>query len=81
VFVAPASQSFSVVGDRGIDANCPPDFWESIVAAMREAFREGRFTDGIVAAIATLGDLLAHHFPRRPGEIDRNELPDSVSRG
>lgn len=81
VFVAPASQSFSVVGDRGIDARCPPDFWESIVGAMREAFREGRFTDGIVAAIASLGDLLAHHFPRRAGETDRNELPDSVSRG
>lgn len=81
LFVAPASQSFSVVGDRGIHEKCPPDFWETVVAALREHFRAGRFTEGIVAAIAALGDLLALHFPRRPGEIDRNELPDAVSRG
>ena len=81
LFVAPASQSFSVVGDCGIDEKCPPDYWKAVVAAMREDFREGRFTEGIVTAIATLGDLLARHFPRRAGETDRNELPDSVSRG
>jgi len=28
-----------------------------------------------------VADELARHFPRRPGETDRNELPDSVSRG
>jgi uncharacterized membrane protein len=80
LFVAPASQSFSVVGDRGIHEKCPPDFWEGIVAAMSEHFRAGRFTEGIVAAIATLGDLLARHFPRRVGEVDQNELSDAVSR-
>jgi uncharacterized membrane protein len=80
LFVAPASQSFSVIGDRAIHEKCPPDFWESVVASMREDFRQGRFTEGIVAAVATLGELLARHFPRRAGEIDRNELPDAVSR-
>jgi uncharacterized membrane protein len=31
--------------------------------------------------VAAVGDELARHFPRRPGEEDRNELPDGVSRG
>jgi uncharacterized membrane protein len=35
-----------------------------------------------VAAVERVGDVLARHFPRRPGdESDRNELEDAVSRG
>lgn len=80
ILVAPESRSFAVVGDRGIDERCPPGFWEELAAGMAGEFRAGRFTDGIVAAVARVGDELARHFPRRPGEDDRNELPDGVSR-
>ena len=52
-----------------------------MVEVVRGEFREGRFTEGIVAGVRALGDELARHFPRRPGETDRNELPDTVSRG
>ncbi len=49
--------------------------------AVREEFRAGRFTEGIVGAVRAIAAELERHFPRRPGETDRNELPDSVSRG
>jgi uncharacterized membrane protein len=81
ILVAPESQSCAVVGDRGIDDRCPPGFWSELAEAMAADFRAGRFTDGIVAAVARAGDELARHFPRLSGEPDRNELPDSVSRG
>ena len=81
ILVAPESQSFAVVGDRGIDERCPPGFWDEVAAGMAADFRESRFTDGIVTAVTRVGDELARHFPRRPGEEDRNELPDGVSRG
>jgi uncharacterized membrane protein len=32
-------------------------------------------------AVRAVGDELARHFPRRPGEKDVNELPDTVSHG
>jgi uncharacterized membrane protein len=80
ILVAPESRSFALVGDRGIDERCPPGFWEELAAGMAGEFRVGRFTDGIVAAVARVGDELARHFPRRPGDDDRNELPDGVSR-
>ena len=48
---------------------------------MGDDFRADRFTEGIVAAVKRVGDELARHFPRRPGETDRNELPDAISRG
>jgi uncharacterized membrane protein len=80
ILVAPESQSCAVVGDRGIDGRCPPGFWSEIAAGLAEEFRHGRFGDGIVAAVTRVGGELERHFPRRPGDEDRNELPDAVSR-
>jgi len=81
ILVAPESQSFAVVGDRGIDEKLPAGFWDEMAAALAADFRAARFTDGIVSAVTRVADELARHFPRRPGEEDRNELPDGVSRG
>lgn len=81
ILVVPESQTFAVVGDRGIDELCADGFWASVVETMRAHFREGRFDVGILAAVTLVGDELARHFPRRPGETDRNELPDAISHG
>jgi uncharacterized membrane protein len=79
-FVAPESQSFAVLGDRGIHERCGDSLWAAAAGAMRAEFRAGRFTEGIVAGIATVTEDLARHFPRKEGDGDRNELPDEVSR-
>jgi uncharacterized membrane protein len=81
LFVAPESQSIAVLGDRGVHERCGDAFWTAVVAAVRDEFRAGRFTEGLVAGVRALGGELARHFPRRPGDADRNELPDGVSRG
>jgi len=78
LFVAPASQRFAVVGDKGIHEKCGEGFWKDVAAAMEEDFRQGRFTDGIVKGVAKAGDALAAHFPPT-GRPDVNELPDEVS--
>jgi uncharacterized membrane protein len=80
IFLAPASRSYAVLGDSGIHERCGDEFWSSVAAAMNAHFREGRFDDGLVAGIAAVGSELARHFPRREGDGDRNELPDTVSR-
>ncbi|HUG54933.1 MAG TPA: TPM domain-containing protein [Vicinamibacteria bacterium] len=79
LFVAPASQSFAVIGDSGIHAHCGPEFWTEVAAAMESDFRGGRYTDGILKGIGRLGDALAAHFPRQQGVADHNELPDHVT--
>ena len=78
IFVAPASQRFAVVGDKGIHEKGGEGFWKDVASAMEEDFRQGRFTDGIVKGVAKAGDALAAHFPRT-GRSDVNELPDEVS--
>jgi len=79
ILVAPKSRRFAVIGDVGIHQKGGTDLWREAVAAMETAFREERFTDGLVAAIARVGVALAEHFPRTAGVPDENELPDDVS--
>ncbi len=76
ILVAPRPQKFAVVADEKIHAKCGTEFWEQLVATMRGHFQREEFTDALVEAIVTAGDLLAAHFPRRSD--DRNELSNDV---
>ncbi len=78
-FVAPASQSFAVIGDEGVHRKCGNEFWNDIAATMQAGFRREDYTGALVEGIGRAGTLLAEHFPRRPD--DRNELPDKVVEG
>jgi uncharacterized membrane protein len=78
IFIAPASRAFAVVGGSGIHEKVGDDFWLEARDAARARFTEGRFTEGIVAAVGKLGDALALFFPR-DATADVNELPDDVS--
>jgi uncharacterized membrane protein len=63
IFIAPESQNFAVIGDKAVHAKCGETFWEEIVGAMRDYFRQGKFTEGVVHGISTAGRVLAEHFP------------------
>ena len=81
IFLAPQSRRLAVLGDAEIHARCGgEEFWTPVAAAMSARFQEGRFHEGLVAGIAAVGSELAKHFPRREGDGDSNELPDTVSR-
>jgi uncharacterized membrane protein len=79
LFVAPKSRNFAVLGDTAVHEKCGTEFWEKVASAMRESFREGKFTEGIVAAVAEIGDLLAAHFPAAAKDQDElsNEIDES----
>ena len=77
ILIAPLSRSYAVVGDAGIHGRCGEAFWAEIGAELGRAFANGQANEGIEAAIVRIGEALARHFPRTPG--DRNELPDSVA--
>lgn len=77
IYLATEDHKFSIIGDEGIDAVTPDDFWESTKDTMQSLFREGRFADGLVAGILSVGTELLHHFPYQ--DDDKNELPDEIS--
>ena len=64
IFLAPASRAFAVVGGTGIHEKVGDGFWLEARDAARARFTEGKFTEGIVAAVEKLGDALALFFPK-----------------
>jgi uncharacterized membrane protein len=75
-FVAPASQSFAIIGDEGVHQKCGNAFWSELAATMQSGFRHEDYTGALAEGIERAGGLLAGHFPRRPD--DTNELPNRV---
>jgi len=79
IFVAPRAQKFAVIGDEGVHQKCGEQFWQDLVARMRQHFLREDFTEALVEAITATGTLLARHFPKTgPSE---NELPDEIVEG
>jgi uncharacterized membrane protein len=79
IFIAPESQNFAILGDVAVHTKCGEAFWEDTASAMREFFRQRKFTEGIVHGISTAGKLLAQQFPVH-GAGD-HQLPDSIVEG
>ncbi|MEE4255452.1 MAG: TPM domain-containing protein [Bacteroidales bacterium] len=78
-YLAVKNRKFAVVGDEGINKVVPDDFWERIKADMLDAFREEKFTDGLVDGITQTGTHLKKHFPHQANDV--NELSDEISFG
>ena len=77
IFVAPRSQKFAVIGDKGVHEKCGVEFWQWVSNEMSGHFKASRFTEGLVHGVSKAGGLLAQHFPRRAD--DQNELSDRVA--
>lgn len=77
-FVDVGRRRIAVLGDAGIDAVVPDDFWDHIIRDVREGFAAGHFADALIGGVEEAGRALATHFPRRPDDV--NELPDDISR-
>lgn len=81
IFIAARSHKFAVLGDSGITSRAGAAPLDAMAATLTEAFRSGRFTEGLEAAVEQAGNLLAGHFPRDKGVSDQDELSNSISRG
>lgn len=66
-----------VIADTAVFSKVPADHWADTIEALTSGFRAGTPADGLIAAIALAGDVLASHFPSL-GDADRNDLPDHL---
>lgn len=76
VYLAVRDHKFALLGDQGIDAKVPDNFWDTTRDLMRSQFSQGHFLTGLVVAIDSIGLKLQEFFPKL--EEDVNELPDEV---
>ena len=76
IYVDLADHQIEIVADRGLAPHVASEEWNTVAAAMRDAFRVRSFEAGAIAAVQAVGTLLARHFPLAAGERNPNELPD-----
>jgi putative membrane protein len=76
IYVSLAERRAEIIGDEAITGVTTPDTWGEAMAALLVEVREGRFGDGIVAAVERIGAVLTEHFPR--SAQDSNEIPDKL---
>ena len=77
IYLLLAEHAIEIVADRGLARRVPQAQWDQLIAGMREAFRAGRFEEGLAQAIDAVDGLLAQHFPLAPGQANPNELSDT----
>lgn len=78
-YLAVEDHKFAILGDAGIDAAVPANFWQEIKDKMRLQFKNGAITEGICEGIRMAGQQLKAHFPYLAD--DTNELSDDISFG
>ena len=79
VYLALKNKQFAIIGDAGINTKVPEGFWNSIKDEMAGHFRDGRFSEGLIAGITRSGEKLKEHFPHQRDDI--NELTNDISFG
>ncbi len=74
IYLLLADRDVEIVADRGVHAKLGPPVWESVCQEMEAAFRLGKFEEGVIAGIRSVGAYLAQHYPQ--AGVKTNELPD-----
>lgn len=76
IFVSLSERYARIIADEGIAARVAQPEWQGAVDALIVHMRDGRTSEGFVAAIERCATVLATHFPAGPAK--RDELPDRV---
>ncbi|OFX83839.1 MAG: hypothetical protein A2W99_02845 [Bacteroidetes bacterium GWF2_33_16] len=72
-------RKFAILGDAGINAVTPENFWDEIKENVLSEFKKGEYANGLSKGIQMAGDALKKNFPYQKDDI--NELSDEISFG
>ncbi len=74
IYLLLADRDVEIVADRGVHAKLGQPVWKAVCREMEAAFRQGKFEEGTIAGIRSVGAHLARHYPHTGSKT--NELPD-----
>lgn len=81
IYVALLDHKSAILGDAGINAKVPADFWDSIMKNMVAKFKEGKITEGICEAVITAGEQLKVYFPYQTDDVNDFPTKSPFSKG
>lgn len=76
IYLSMAEHRAEIVADEAIHSRVAREAWGDAMIALIDHVRAGRTAEGMAAAVAQVGGILAQAFPR--GADDVNELPDRL---
>lgn len=76
IYLSSAEHRAEILADEAIASQVEPEVWGEALLALVSAAKEGRIADGIVDAVARVGEVLTVHLPKTDG--NPNELPDKL---
>jgi len=78
-YLAVKDRKFAILGDAGINAAVPDDFWDNVKDEILKDFSQNHFAEGLIKGIQMAGEKLKAFFPYQAD--DTNELSDDISFG
>lgn len=79
LYVNLRKRKFAVIGDVGIHKAVGQQYWNELVAALKEDLSKMKSENAIALAVATIGATLAKFFPADLDAENPNELPNEVT--
>jgi len=76
IYLSMGEHRAEIIGDDAITAVTTPETWGEAMVALLTGVKAGNTADGIVAAVALIGAVLAEHFPKDGNDV--NEIPDKL---
>jgi len=70
LFLSLLERRVELLADTGIDALVPEGTWGGVVRELTADLRASHPVDGVVRAVARIGEILAAHVPRCPDDTD-----------
>lgn len=78
-YLAVEDKKLAIWAGEGINAKVPSDFWKEIVDLIISEFKQGHFSEGLIAGVEKAGNALGEFFPRQEDDVD--ELSNEISKG
>jgi len=76
-YLAVKDHKFAILGDAGINAAVPDNFWDEVKETVLSEFKKEHFAEGLIKGIQMAGEKLKEYFPYQSDDV--NELPDDIS--
>ena len=78
-YLATEDRKFAILGDGGINAVVPDNFWNEVKNRVIDGLTTGKPAEGLASGIRLAGEQLSEHFPLEANDI--NELSNDISFG
>ena len=78
-YLATEDRKFAILGDGGINAVVPNNFWNEVKNRVIDGLTTGKPAEGLASGIRLAGEQLSAHFPLEANDI--NELSNDISFG